>query len=287
LKARSLSRRQLIGGGTILGASGLTLAGLGGYAWPHPTAAAAAEDIPVAPATPDDTRGVLHFVSRPDLTPPALTIAHHGRTATEDPPYFIVTPSGYPLTGPGTPGLMILDRHGGIVWYSPNTSFPASKGLGRVDLKVQSYRGNPVLTWWEGRIDEGVGYGKALIADTSYNTIATVNAGNGLQADLHEFVITPQDTALITAFGPGPADLSSFGGPKQGVALSGLVQEIDIPTGRVLFEWSSLDHVPVTDSYEPFAGGTKAAPYDYFHINSISIAPDGNLLVSARNTSTI
>jgi Arylsulfotransferase (ASST) len=288
LGAQGFTRRQLLGRGgvAVAGLGGLAAAGVTGYAWPRP-AAAAAEDVPAAPVTPDDTRGVLHFVSRPDLTPPALTIAHHGRTGASDPPYFILTPSGYPLTGPGTPGLMILDRHGSIVWYAPNTAFPASKGMGRIDLKVQSYRGSPVLTWWEGRIDKGVGYGKVVIADTSYRTVATLNAGDGLQADLHDFVITPQDTALVTAFRTVPADLSGVRGPKRGAALSGVVQEIDIPSGRVLFEWSSLDHVPVTDSYEPLAGGTAAAPFDYFHVNSISIAPDGNLLVSARNTSTV
>ena len=289
MNAHNLTRRQLLGGGTILGASGLTLAGLGGYAWPHPAAAATTnEAVPAAAATPDDARGVLHFVSRPDLTPPALTIAHHGRTAaTKEPPYFILSPSGYPLIGPGTPGLMILDRHGGIVWYSPNTGFPASKGMGRVDLKVQSYQGKPVLTWWEGQIIKGTGEGRAIIADTSYRTIATVKGGDGVQVDLHEFVISPQDTALVTAVRPVATDLSAVGGSKQGVALAGVVQEIDIPSGRVLFEWNSLDHVPVTDTYVPLAGGTKAEPFDYFHVNAISIAPDGNLLVSARNTSTI
>lgn len=289
-KCSGLTRREILRGGgiAVMGAGGLTLAGLTGYAWPHEQAAAA-ENIPTAPVTPDNARGVLHFVSRPDLTPPALTIAHHGRTSTSasDPPYFILTPSGYPLVGPGTPGLMILDRRDGIVWYSPNTGFPASKGMGRVDLKVQSYQGNPVLTWWEGQIVRGTGEGKAIIADTSYRTIATVSAGNGLQVDLHEFVISPQDTALVTAVRPVTTDLSQVGGPKRGVALSGVAQEIDILTGRVLLEWSSLDHVPVTDTYVPFAGGTKAAPFDYFHINSISIAPDGGLLLSARNTSTV
>jgi hypothetical protein len=263
---------------------GLAAAGVADYAWPR--AAAAAEQIPAAPVTPDDARGVLHFVSRPDLTPPALTIARHGPAGASDPPYFILTPSGYPLIGPGTPGLMILDRHGGIVWYSPNTGFPASKGMGRVDLKVQSYQGHPVLTWWEGQIIRGTGEGQAIIADTSYRTIATIKGG-GLKVDLHEFVISPQDTALVTAVRPGPADLSGVGGPAQGVALAGVVQEIDIPTGRVLFEWSSLDHVPVTDTYVSFSGGTTAAPFDYFHVNAISIAPDGNLLLSARNTSTV
>jgi Arylsulfotransferase (ASST) len=283
-----LTRRQLLGRGTVAAASagGLAAAGAAGYAWPRP-AAAATTSAPAAAAAPDDARGVLHFVSRPDLTPPALTLAHHGRTGNSDPPYFILTPSGYPLIGPGTPGLMILDRHGGIVWYSPNTGFPASKGMGRVDLKVQSYQGRPVLTWWEGQVIKGTGEGQAIIADPSYRTIATVNAGNGLRVDLHEFVISPQDTALITAVRPVTTDLSGVGGPAQGVALAGVVQEIDIPTGRLLSEWSSIDHVPVTDTYIPFSGGTTAAPFDYFHVNSISIAPDGNLLVSSRNTSTI
>jgi hypothetical protein len=286
LNAHGWTRRQLLGRGGVAVASvgGLAAAGVAGYAWPR--AAAAAEQIPAVPVTPDDTRGVLHFVSRPDLTPPALTIARHGPAGASDPPYFILTPSGYPLTGPGTPGLMILDRHGGIVWYSPNTAFPASKGMGRVDLKVESYQGHPVLTWWEGQIIRGTGEGQAIIADASYRTIATIKGG-GLQVDLHEFVISPQDTALVTAVRPVPTDLSGVGGPTHGVALAGVVQEIDIPTGQVLFEWSSLDHVPVTDTYVPFSGGTTAAPFDYFHVNAISIAPDGNLLISARNTSTV
>ena len=284
---KSLTRRQVLAGGgiAVAGAGGLTLAGLGGYAWPHPAA-----DSTPAPATPEDTRGVLHFVTRGDLNPPALTIAHRdGQSAAPatDPPYFILAPAGYPLTGPGEPGLMILNRNGGIVWYSPNTAFPASTGSGRMDLKVQSYRGQPVLTWWQGRVITGYGEGQAVIADSSYRTIATVSAGHGLQVDLHEFVITPQDTALITAFRPMLADLSELGGPKQGMALSGTVQEIDIASGRVLFQWDSLDHIPVTDTYQAFAGGTKADPFDYFHINSIAIAPDGELLVSSRNTCAV
>jgi hypothetical protein len=296
MNGHRVSRRQLLTGGglTVIGAGGLTLAGIGGYAWPHDTATAPVSDAPVsdAPATPDDTRGVLRFTTRSDLTPPALTIAHHNRTAgtasATDPPYLVLAPAGYPRAGPGEPGLMILDRHGDIVWYTPNTGFPASTGSGRVDLQVQSYQGKPVLTWWEGRVvGTGYGEGKVVIADSSYTPIATLDAGNGLRADLHEFVITPQDTALITAFRPMAADLSALGGPSKGVALSGTVQELDIATGKVLFQWNSLDHVPVTDTYAAFAGGTAAAPFDYFHINSIAIAPDGDLLISSRNTSTV
>jgi hypothetical protein len=289
---RGPTRRQLLthGGAAAAGVAGLSAAGLVGYSIPHATAAAAAADTPKAPPVTAAGPGVLQFVSRPDLHPPAVTIAHRRDTALPhpaDPPYIIVSAAGYPLHGPGEPGLMILNRNGSIVWYSPNTAFPASSGEGRMDFNVQSYRGQAVLTWWEGKVIYGYGQGQAVIADSSYRTIATVKAGNGLAADLHEFVITPQDTALITAYRQVSTDLSDLGGPAHGVALSGTVQEIDIPSGRVLFEWSSLDHVPVTDTYLPFAGGTEKAPFDYLHVNSIAIAPDGDLIVSARNTSTI
>jgi len=286
-----VSRRQLLAGGgaAVVGVGGLSLAGMVGYAWPHDEAGAAATKDPAAPVTPDDARGVLHFVTRSDLTPAALTVVHHDLPVTQatDPQYLILAPAGYPRTGPGVPGLMILTRSGRIIWYSPNTDFPASTGSGRMDLNVQSYRGQPVLTWWEGRVTDGYGEGQAVIADSSYQTIATVKAGNGLQADLHEFVITPQNTALITAYRPVQTDLSKVGGPAKGYAMSGSVQEIDITTGKVLFEWSSLDHVPVTDTYVPFAGGAKAAPFDYLHINSIAIDTDGDLLLSGRNTCAI
>jgi hypothetical protein len=287
MEQQGLSRREMLGRGmTVIGAGGLTLAGLTGSAWPADKAAAAtrpaAPATPIAPATPVAGSGVRHFVSRPDLTPPDMTITHRAGTSTAgDPPYFILTPSGFPA-GPGTPGLMILDRSGGLVWYSPN-----AKGTSRLDLQVQTYQGNPVLTWWEGQVLAGYGKGHVVIADSSYRTIATVSAGNGLTADLHEIVISPQNTALITVYKPVTANLSPLGGPAKGVALSGVVQEIDIPSGRVLFEWNSIDHVPVTDTVASFTGGTSKAPFDYFHINSISIAPDGTLLISARNTSTV
>jgi len=294
-----LTRRDIMryGGATVVGTAGLTLAGIGGYAWPHPAQASTATGqagaatgqagAATAPTSPDRSGGVLHFVTRPDLTPPAITVSHHSRPAGDDPPYFILSPAGYPLTGPGQPGLMILDRYGNLVWFSPNTGFPAAKGMARVDLQAQTYRGQPVLTWWEGQVGLGVGYGKAVIADTSYRTIATISGGNGLSADLHEFIISPQDTALITAVRRRPANLSALGGPANGTALTGSVLEIDIASGQVLFEWNSLDWVPVTDTYAAFSGGTEKAPFDYFHINSIAVGHDGNLVISARNTCAV
>jgi arylsulfotransferase ASST len=291
MKRNGLTRRDIIryGGVTVMGTAGLTLADIGGYVWPQPASASTptAHAGTAAPLVRPDDGGVLHFVTRPDLTPPAITVSYHGAPGAGDPSFFILSPSGYPRPGPGQPGLMILDRSGNLVWFSPNTGFSPAKGMARLDLQVQTYRGKPVLTWWEGRIGPGVGYGTAVIADSSYRTIATVKGGGGLTADLHEFIISPQDTALITAVGPRRADLSALGGSASGTALAGVVLEVDIASGKVLFEWNSLDWVPVTDTYAAFSGGTAKAPFDYFHINSIAVAPDGNLIISARNTCAV
>jgi hypothetical protein len=85
-------------------------------------------------------------------------------------------------------------------------------------------------------------------------------------------------------------DLTESGGPKQGRIFDGIVQEIDIPTGRVLFEWHSYPEVGLDESYAPPPNakkGAKAAPWDYFHLNSIDVADDGNYILSARNTRAV
>jgi hypothetical protein len=56
--------------------------------------------------------------------------------------------------------------------------------------------------------------------------------------------------------------------------------------GRVLFEWHSIDHVALDESYEE-RPRKLSIPYDYFHVNSIDVDTDGNLLVSARNTHAV
>ena len=82
-----------------------------------------------------------------------------------------------------------------------------------------------------------------------------------------------------------PADLSSIGGPVAGQLVVGVVQEIDIPSGKVLFQWRSDDHVPLTETNMPQV--TAAGNVDYFHLNSVGVDLDGDLLISARHTDAI
>ncbi len=174
-------------------------------------------------------------------------------------------------------GPMILDSQGQLVWFHPVPS-----GTSVENVNEQSYQGKHVLTWWQGQIVSGHGLGEDVILNRSYQTVATVHAADGYQADLHEFQITPRGTALVTVYQPAQAHLSSVGGPRNGTVLDSIVQEVDINTGRVLWEWHALGHVPLSASQvgKPTAG----AQYDYFHINSIQQLANGNLLVSGRNT---
>src|SRR5436190_16193935 len=165
--------------------------------------------------------------------PPRLVVLH--RSSRDAPGYVFVAPK----EGRGSQvGPEIVDDKGRPVWFH-RISYVAT------DFRVQRYHGNPVLTWWQGIGIGGGEPGVDYIADSSYHVIATVRASNGLDADGHEFVLTPQGTALVTAYHSVPYDLSSLGGPKEGTVIEGVVQEIDVATGRVFFEWHSLDHVPL------------------------------------------
>lgn len=222
------------------------------------------------------SKSTMAFRSRPDLTPPLITV----ETPAQD------TADGYifvaPKKGQGQYGAMILDNRGQTIWFRP----VQNKGNYAMDFKVQRYHGQPVLTWAEGKVVGGHGVDEYVILDASYREITRFGAGNGFHGDHHEFLITPQDTAMITIYSRESVDLSSVGGLKENSLLVGLIQEINIETGEVIFQWRSLDHVGINESYAR-PSDDYPSPFDYFHINSIDVEPDGNLIVSSRRASAI
>jgi hypothetical protein len=218
---------------------------------------------------------VQSFASAPSLQPPSVRVTVNSPQAS--PGDVFLTPShGY-----GQPGAMILDPAGRLVWFQP-----APSGEIDADLQVQSLYGQPVLVWWQGKVPPilGVGFGEDQIYSTSYKPLGTVTAGNGYQADLHEMQITPQGSAYVTAYTLVDADLSSAGGERDGVLQDAVLQEVDIKTGLVMYEWHAYGHVALGDSYSnpPHTG----RPWDFFHLNSVSLDPwgDGNFIISSRNT---
>lgn len=223
---------------------------------------------------PGKPPGAAPLKSRPDLRPPAV----HVKTTSP-----AAAPGKY-MVAPKQNGMMIFDRFGRISWFRP-AGF-AGSGDSIYNFRPQRYRKKPVLTYWKGA-STTIGFsqiGTFEILDRHYRRIARFKPGNGYKADIHEFTITPWNTALVLSYRGLYWDLTNWGGSKDGKVFDNVVQEIDIPTGAVLFEWHSLGNVPLADSAsKPPSDGTA---WDYFHVNSAY--PDGDaILVSARRPSTI
>jgi hypothetical protein len=252
-----ITRRQLLGAG-VGGAAAIAGAGFGvDRLLRHRTG----NGLP-----PNGT--AEHFVSAPDLNPTIVRYRATPEAATG--PMFL----GPDRSAPVEAGGMIVDGSE-LVWFHP---VPYRHWV--TNLQVRSWRGRPVLTWWQGRLDAGYGAGEAIIADASYRVLHRVRAANGRTMDLHEFQLTPQGTALFTCTPQTVTlDLRQLDGPRRAHVLESVIQEVDVTSGRLLMEWRSLRHIPPDESYR-----TEFAPFDYLHVNSIDVLPDGDLLICARNT---
>ena len=256
------------------------LAGTGSASQPANTAftiahqaAVSQTEFPINPGNPND---VQHYSSAPTLEPSTVSISTAAKPGTSPGDLFLA-----PYQGDGSPGPMITDQSGNLVWFHP-----LGAGQAATNFQVQQYEGRPVLTWWQGRIiGVGFGEGEDVIYNSSYSRVATIRAGNGYHADLHAIQLTPQGTAWVDAFDPIDMNLSSVHGSKAGILTDSVIQEIDVKSGLVMWEWHALGHIPVSESKNPVP--RTAYPWDYVHINSADPGSAGDVLLSARNTWTL
>ncbi|MGD0452374.1 MAG: arylsulfotransferase family protein [Solirubrobacteraceae bacterium] len=234
---------------------------------PYPTATV--PGFPNPPAAPADYQS---FYTLPGVQAPILdvTVPDHDPAAGD-----ILTTNG---PGAGQYGPLIYTSQGQLVWFDK-----LSGGEAAEDLSEQTYEGGRDLTWWKGRVlSLGFGQGEDIVMSSNYQTVARIAGGNGLKADLHDFQIAPHDIAYITAYNPIRCNLTAVKGAPGGAIVDTAIQEIDMKTGLVRWEWHSLDHVGASES-ETEAPAT-ATPWDWFHLNSIDPEPDGNIFISARST---
>lgn len=232
---------------------------------------------PAADATEDtepDPAVVHAFKSRPDLAPVKADVGLYDEQRTTD-GLIAVTPH----VPNGQAGATIYDNSGQPVWHhvSANPNHPL------YCLKVQNYLGQPVLTWSEGAKRTGYGYTHFVIADESYEPIARIQGGHGVNGlDVHDMVLTEYGTAWVFSYHPVWTD--DAGSPRN--VLECVIQEIDVSTGDVWWEWHSLDHVSLDESYAPRPEDPDNG-WDYIHVNSIEVDHDGNLLISSRTNHCI
>jgi hypothetical protein len=234
---------------------------------PYPIAGVS--EFPNPTASPADYQS---FYTLPGAQAPIMTVTvpDHDPTAGD-----ILTTNG---PGPGQYGPLIYAPDGRLVWFER-----LSGGEAAENLSEQTYEGRRVLTWWKGKVlSLGFGQGEDLVMNAHYQTVARIPGANGLHADLHDFQIAPHDIAYITAFNPIRCDLRPVNGVRGGAIVDTAVQQIDMKTGLVRWEWHSLDHVGPSES--EVETSKDSTPWDYFHLNSIDPEPDGDILVSARST---
>ena len=234
---------------------------------PYSTASTPEFPNPQPPAADYQSFYTLPGAQAPVMT---VTVPDHDPGAGD-----ILTTNG---PGAGQYGPLIYAPSGRLLWFDR-----LAGGETAEDLNEQSYEGQRDLTWWKGRVLAlGFGQGEDVVMNSRYETVARVAGGNGLKADLHDFQLVDHGVAYITAFNPIRCDLRSAGGARDGAITDTAIQQIDIKTGLVRWEWHSLDHVAASESEVEAPSG--ATPWDYFHLNSIDPEPDGKILISARST---
>jgi Arylsulfotransferase (ASST) len=254
-------RKRPLGVGILTGATAVAALAIAAAAPAASAASAAATAKPAAAA----------------LKPPPVTVlTDKGANSGGD---IFITPFGDQSTYAN--GAEILSPDGKkVIWFHQ-----APAGDEDADFRTQTYRGQPVLTFWQGTGFGGLSQGTDYIYNDHYKQIAAIKAGNGYSADGHEFLITPWNTALILSYTTATANLTSIGGPADQTVINGIVQEVDIRTGKVLFQWDSAGHVPYSQSEQPLPG-SASTPWDWFHVNAVKLDTNGNLLIDARDTWT-
>ncbi|KAL8853344.1 MAG: hypothetical protein Q9221_001820 [Calogaya cf. arnoldii] len=228
---------------------------------------------------------VCHCLTAVAQTPPTLEVSVYDERSVQ-PGFIYLAPNGIPFAGP-----YVYDSNGTIVFNG------AGKLSGTVhDFQPCVYQKQQRLCAWKGTTAFGYGSGQAVILDDQFNVIKALPT-----SDYHEFKIVQamdkgqySDTAYLTVYTPVRRDLSAFGVPNeddQGWVVDCHFRAVDPVTNKVLFDWSSLDHVPLSEGYVPPTGGisgrTERNAWDYFHLNSVARLDGGDYLISARHTSAI
>jgi hypothetical protein len=224
-----------------------------------------------------------HFKTEPELLPPKVQVNLADASLEGDifldplpSPTIHVGAKELEFEPVGPEGLMLLNPEGKLQWWH---QFPTD--VVGTNLETVSYEGKAAIAWWQGVVTEtAFGEGEGVIANSAYEPIAHIKAGNGQQADIHELNITPGGQAWIDTVEPvckPTCDESHV------PVLDATVQEIDLHTGLVMWEWEAMGHVAESETEVVPANGV----FDPYHLNSIQPITGDRVLISMRDTSGV
>lgn len=224
-----------------------------------------------------------HFKSAPELHPPIVTVNKGEAPASEGD--FFLDPLPAPIIHVGRKllefepvgpdGLMLLNPEGKLLYWRQLPGEAAS------NFEPVTYEGQKDIAWWQGKVTEAAfGLGEGVIANSSYEAVARIRAGNGEAMDIHELYVTPEGQAWIDAYQLDCLPACSESNPP---TVDAVAQEIDIKTGLVMWDWHAMTYIPTSESEVEAAGGV----FDAYHINSIQPLPEHRVLISLRDTSGV
>ena len=171
-----------------------------------------------------------------------------------------------------------FDSTGTIVWYR---NFPGSSGW---SARTAAQRQLHHLPWQLQWLATSPGQLHRIHASRRSGPVWT--APNGSYMDPHELLLTVdtdgQPIAHMITYTIRSVDATSVGGSSsEQLAQHALVRQ-KLGSAPVTV-WDSWNHFTLPDWIEP----PKFPPNDIDHANSVTIAPDGNYIVSWRNTGEI
>jgi len=203
-----------------------------------------------------------NYVTAPDNLPD-VGVSGIGTTA---PGYLFTTA----FRGSAQSHLLILDNQGEVVYFREMPADVANAA--NTDFKRQP---NGQLTYFNGA------EAAYKVMNSAYEIVDTWSMV-GYPTDEHDLQILPNGNALLMSYNPISMDLSAYGGITNAVLVDLVIQEQNA-SKSVVFEWSALNNIPITDSYHLIT----FTVFDPYHGNALELDLDGNLLLSNRHTSDI
>lgn len=156
--------------------------------------------------------------------------------------------------------------------------------LKRIPAAVTNFNQSPDGGWsyleTVGRDSYGWKDNEFVILDSGFNEVSRVRTIGLNQTDNHESIITPGGTYILSSYNTSFRDLTEYGLAADQETRDSVVQEIT-PSGELIFEWDSWGKLNLDNCL------IHRWPDDYAHLNSVSIASDGNLILSLRGCSQV
>ncbi|MCU1393928.1 MAG: hypothetical protein JWM34_2356 [Ilumatobacteraceae bacterium] len=203
-------------------------------------------------------------------------------TAETPSPGWYLTEDAFPA-GPGDQSryVMILDDRSVPVWYhrvaNPviNPTLLADGTLAWTQLLGLAFGSTPGGAYEIHRLD-----------GTLVRTVSTVSG----VTDHHDIAELSNGDVILATYVPRQhVDLRALGA---GYGADELVYDNHLeeirPDGTVAWTWKSEDHIPISATTFPQRfPGSAGTGVDLIHENSIEIAPNGDVVMSARHTDTV